>query len=174
MKSLAGTLAAQFGAKPFLWNGQPTAYLATARGRIWSCRAANFMKPWAMKGGYLGVALRVDGRTVKAHVAHLVAAAFHGQRPPGHDVCHNDGNRQNNEPTNLRYATRAQNLADRDRHGTAQIGDRNPAAKLSNAQANDIRRRRASGELLRVLAAEFGVRESAISRIANGHRRAAC
>lgn len=51
-------------------------------------------------------------------VHHLVAAAFIGPRPDGHDVCHNDGDRLNNAAANLRYDTRRGNLLDKRKHGT--------------------------------------------------------
>lgn len=51
-------------------------------------------------------------------VAHLVAAAFIGPRPPGLDICHGDGDASNDTPANLRYDTSANNQLDQVRHGT--------------------------------------------------------
>lgn len=75
----------------------------------WGTAASYFInggiiKPRSIKGGYLGVCLCQDGQNWK-HIAHLVAAAFIGPRPPGNDVCHNDGNCTNNHADNLRYDT---------------------------------------------------------------------
>ena len=59
----------------------------------------------------------LHGRYTKSvHV--LVAEAFIGPRPPKTDVCHNNGNRLDNRVENLRYGTRAENMADRNEHGT--------------------------------------------------------
>lgn len=142
-------------------------------GSIWSNVTGKRLKPYSAGVGYLAVALRRDGKTCRRFVHFLVAAAFLGPRPSGADVCHRDGNRTNNVATNLRYGTRSSNLADRDAHGTHQRGERNPGAKLTNQQADEIKRRRASGEPLLALAREFNVRESTVSRIANGVRRKA-
>jgi hypothetical protein len=126
--------------------------------------------PWLV-GGYQVVALRKDGQTKKPYVHVIVAEAFLGLCPKGMEVCHEDGTRDNNHYKNLRYDTRKGNLADRERHGTDQRGERNPAVKLTDKQVADIRQRRVRGELVRVLAVEFGVGEAQISRIANGLRR---
>lgn len=68
-------------------------------------------------GGHPVVGLSVDNckRNVEAHI--LVAAAFIGPRPEGKEVCHNDGNPENNHVSNLRYGTRSENLLDRIKHG---------------------------------------------------------
>lgn len=149
-------------------------YLIYSNGQVWSEKSSRFLKPSPSgKRGYLAVSLRHEDTTLRAYVHTLVADAFIGPRPAGYDVCHNDGTVTNNAYYNLRYASRADNLSDREAHGTAQRGERNPAATLTDEEAAEIRRRRRSGENLRPLADYFGVRESTISRIANGVRRAA-
>lgn len=51
-----------------------------------------------------------QGTTRNVHV--LVAEAFIGPRPPGLQVCHNDGNKNNNTLSNLRYDTPKANWQD--------------------------------------------------------------
>ncbi|MDX3713446.1 HNH endonuclease signature motif containing protein [Streptomyces europaeiscabiei] len=48
----------------------------------------------------------------------IVAAAFLGPRPDGHDVRHLDGNPLNSALSNLSYGTRSENELDKARHGT--------------------------------------------------------
>lgn len=69
----------------------------------------------------LSVVLRKDGksRTFRVHV--LVALAFHGERPPGYDVAHNNGDNTDNRAVNLRYATRSENEQDKFKHGTRAV-----------------------------------------------------
>ena len=55
-------------------------------------------------------------------VAHLVATAFLGPRPDGHEVNHKDGNKQNNSVTNLEWVTHKENV-----QHALQLGLRNPA-----------------------------------------------
>lgn len=63
----------------------------------------------ANEGGYH----RVGGR----YLHHLVLEAFVGPRPPGLVGCHEDGDHDNNSPSNLRWDTYAANEADKLRHG---------------------------------------------------------
>ena len=55
----------------------------------------------------------------------------------------------------------------------SQRGEKNPMAKLSDEQVEEIKLKRNVQKMtLATLAEEYGVRESCISRIANGRRRA--
>lgn len=105
------------------------------------------------------------GRTVHS----LVAEVFIGPRPDGLEIRHLDGDNMNNRVENLAYGTHRENERDKIRHGTSQHGENNHQCKLTRKQVAAIRR---SKELLRVLAARYGVWESQISRIRNGVRRA--
>lgn len=67
--------------------------------------------------GYLTVHLRKEGREYRKYVHRLVAEAFHGPQPDGHEVAHGDGTRDHNCATNLRWATPAENAQDTKRHG---------------------------------------------------------
>jgi hypothetical protein len=76
----------------------------------------------------------------KRYVHDLVAEAFVGDRPVGRPyVAHWDGNGLNNAVTNLRYATNAENMADKIRHGTTNRGERCGTRKLSWAEVKQIR-----------------------------------
>ena len=67
-------------------------------------------------GGYPTVTL---GHRGQHRVHRIVMLAFCGPVPEGKEVCHLDGNRQNNAIPNLRYDTRLNNIKDAVRHGTA-------------------------------------------------------
>ena len=72
------------------------------------------------------VILRRNGvpKTIPGGVLHqAVLMAFVGERPEGHEACHNDGNPANNVVANLRWDTRASNAADAVRHGRVPRGD---------------------------------------------------
>ena len=104
-------------------------------------------------------------KIVKPHA--LVLAAFVGPRPPKMECCHNDGNPWNNRVENLRWDTAQNNQRDRVKHGTSNGGERCASAKLTETQVAAIR---ADARLQREIAADYGVRESAISRIKTGKR----
>lgn len=107
------------------------------------------------------------GRVTRS-VHLLVCEAFHGPKPtPKHEVAHWDGDPGNNVPANLRWATRAENMADKIRHGRVSrtSGEIDGMSKLKTADVIEIRRRAAAGESQRVLAREFGVKQPTISNI---------
>jgi len=105
-------------------------------------------------------------RAVPVHT--LVLTTFKGARPRGMECCHNDGNRKNNLLSNLRWDTRAGNMADKIAHGTHMEGVRCPKAKLCNEKVKEIRRRIAGGEQQKSLALEFGVSRSVICEVNKG------
>lgn len=114
-------------------------------------------------------------RTVFVHV--LVAAAFIGPKPPGHDVNHIDGDKANNCPSNLEYLTPLANhqhaartglKASGARHGWAKHPDAVPRgeqigiSRLTREAVVEIRARAAAGESLAGLGRAFGVQETTI------------
>jgi hypothetical protein len=67
---------------------------------------------------YLAVTLYADGNVRKARIHTLVAESFIGPKPEDATmVCHGDGNHDNNHPSNLRWGTQLDNMADVKRHG---------------------------------------------------------
>lgn len=101
-------------------------------GRRWPER---MLRPDISKG-YKRVILHKDGDGGTRFQFHrLVAEAFFGPPPPGMICCHNDGSRQNNTVQNLRWATHASNMEDRDRHGRTLRGSKSANAVLCELDA---------------------------------------
>lgn len=129
------------------------------------------MKPYsAGPHDYRRIALYIGGppgkRSKTKNVHELVAAAFIGPRPPGMFVCHNDGSRTNDRADNLRYDTPKANQADRIKHGTANFGERNPSAVMSDEQVICIRKVRfENGVSIRSLACLTGLSLTGVQRI---------
>jgi len=124
------------------------------------------LRPGRWKGGHLFVVLWKDGQARNRAVHSLVAEAFLGPRPEGHEVCHTDGDSTNNRPENLRYDTRKGNVADMVKHGRLVRGSRHPNAKLTEADVVEIRRAYADRRSTQAeLAARYGVSQNVISRI---------
>lgn len=80
----------------------------STRGRVRNPRLGRVLAG-SRSLGYLHVRLSVGGVRRDFTVHELVALAFHGPRPAGHDVDHIDHDRANNAPENLRYLTASQN-----------------------------------------------------------------
>jgi hypothetical protein len=103
----------------------------------------------------------VFGQGLCLYIHRLVVEAFIGPIPRGMDVCHADGNRQNNRLENLRIDTRSGNLADR----SGKWGNRK---KLSQEQVDMIRHQLAQGMTGLALAKLLDVSPTLISHIKNG------
>lgn len=123
--------------------------------------------------GYRKVMLVLsDGTRRGFRVARLVAEAFLGPAV-GREVNHRDGNKQNDSVKNIEYVTRKENV----RHAFATgllvraEGGSAPVAKLTDAQADEIRRayrRYERNASQTVLARRYGVSGHTISDIVRG------
>lgn len=143
--------------------------------RVLASRGAqvgHILKPWLnKKTGYLMVALWRRNRGWKITVHRLVAITFLGRPPtPIDEVAHNDGNRRNNHCTNLRWATPADNQADRLIHGTDNRGVMNGQARLDEISVFAIRKMVTMQLPHTFIAAGHGIRRQTVGDIASGRR----
>ena len=118
----------------------------------------------AKTNGYPRVSLSSGNQSRRFFVHHLVAAAFLGPRPEGLHVLHGSSDRTDNRAVNLRYGTAKENMADKHRDGTRQIGEKSGCAKLTSSQVIEIRAQ-AAHTPLRALARQFQVSQPTIQRI---------
>ena len=122
--------------------------------------------------GYPTITLCKPGTKRKVGVHVLVCTAFHGPAPsPFHEVAHGNGDKTDCRKDNLRWATKAENSADKLLHGSDNRGQKHGASKLSDADAEFIRRQPRHRGPGRALAARFGVSESLICMIRTGRVR---
>lgn len=98
----------------------------------------------------------------------IVLTAFIGTRPDGMQCCHNNGNPADNRLSNLRWDTQKNNLADRIRHGTDPCGERNGAARITEADVVEIRKMLCEGVSQEKTGKRFGIKPSTISDIHRG------
>ena len=122
-----------------IWSSWEMVYPSgVGRGKMTSRIGATWKKmiPWIPKrtGRYQ---VRLRGKTESVH--RLILFAFVGPCPPGMECCHEDGNRLNNKPSNLRWDTHAANCKDRSKHGTQARGERIWKAKLTESQIRSMR-----------------------------------
>lgn len=79
--------------------------------------------------GYMRVKMAIDGKRKTFMVHKLVAEKFLPQRPTDyHEIRHIDGDRRNNNASNLSWGTRKENAQDREKHGKTSRGDKHSAA----------------------------------------------
>jgi hypothetical protein len=119
-------------------------------------QSSGILTPSRTGRGYLTVGLYRGSKRVTESVHRIVAAAFLGACPSGHEVNHRDGNKLNNGPANLEYTTRGGNV----RHSVAAGLYRNGRTRLTAEQISEMRRRMDAGEPKRAIAKDFGVSES--------------
>lgn len=136
-----------------------------ANGSRWPGRLCSLTPHGA---GYRIVGLSKDGKSHAILVHRIVLEAFVGPCPPGMQGAHGNGIRDDNRLTNLRWDTISGNHADKFRHGTMPMGSRHYRAKLTEAQAREIIKRRKGGETLARIAKAFGVTPSNVLYIAKG------
>lgn len=101
-------------------------YDVTSEGRVISCARRDVAGKWLKEKDLRqthnatsrpSVQLYKDYQVVKKTVHALVALTFIGPRPAGADICHWDDDPFNNRASNLRYASRTENLLDSVRNG---------------------------------------------------------
>lgn len=98
-----------------------------------------------------------------AHKA--VCEAWHGPCPPDKNgVAHADGNPLNNHYSNLRWATQAENMADRMAHGNYTRG----AHRLSDELVAELRKREPAWAEIQQIAHQNGVSPQTIWSAATG------
>lgn len=153
-------------------------YRVQRDGTVWSC----WQKPWPaapaeitkhwrkLKAGpdaygYPVVTLCRDGKKHHRKVHRLILQAFIGSCPDKQEACHNDGNRANNNLSNLRWASHKDNLSDQELHGTKNIGERNGSAKLTIEKVKAIREQHASGVRQSLIAKSFGISSHIVSNV---------
>lgn len=113
--------------------------------------------------GYHRFALKKNGENKLVTVHVIVALAFIGPRPEGHDTHHVDENKQNNTPSNLKYLPSGQ-------HSSMHVaGEKCWKAKLTRVKVEEIRRLLfLEGKVPKEIAPHYGVSKSAIEAIRAG------
>jgi hypothetical protein len=158
-------------------------YVVGSDGSVWSYCHRNGRRSGQVKtprrlavnpkhGGYHSVSLRKNKKTYNKPIHLLVLTAFRGDRPDRMDGCHNNGDISDNRLENLRWDTRKGNHADKERHGTKLLGERNPRSKLAKSQVLEIRKRYSKGDTKSKLAQDFNVsRQSILDIVRRNHWR---
>jgi hypothetical protein len=99
-------------------------YVVSDSGRVRSLKrrqfdgSPNYLRWGNDVDGYASVDLWRDSKPTRKRIHILVARAFLGPCPLGHEVRHLDGNRKNPRLSNLAYGTRGDNVRDKRVHGT--------------------------------------------------------
>lgn len=131
-------------------------------------QAERIMSPWSgTTSTYLCVRLYRDGMRKKFSVHRLVAELFLEGWNANLEVNHKDGNRFNNAAENLEMCTHQYNMQHAILEGLKNdCGEKSSCAKLTNAQAEEIRNRYGQGGISQtVLGRAYGVSRQTVSMI---------
>lgn len=128
------------------------------------------------KREYFQVRVMWDKVRYYCQAHRLVWLHFHGPIPEGMTINHKNGIKTDNRPDNLELATHSEQQIHAARtlrvgHACNQSDEKNSMSKLTNAQVIEIRKRRATGEMLKSIARDFNVTYQTISKIARKDRR---
>lgn len=138
-------------------------YQVTEDGNIWSKRRSKFLKQSRNTNGYSQVS--IDGNKGNVVVHRLVAIAFIPNPENLPEVNHKDGNKQNNNKSNLEWCTRLHNVRHSIEKGLHRPGGKKePVLKIKDGQ---ILKRYDSA----VDAHKDGFLKSGISTCASGKRK---
>lgn len=137
-------------------------YEVSEDGAVRTLTTGHIHKQFPDDYGHLRLGLWNGKKTVTVKAHRLVARAFLGEPGEGQEVCHNDGNPKNNNRGNLRWGTRAENVADRIKHGRTYRGT--PRA-IPEAEWPRIVERARRGERKTHIAKDYGVGQDAVRRI---------
>lgn len=118
-------------------------YNITNDGRVWSRRRSGTKGGWKALwddgNGYLMVKLSKNGKH-KNHLVHrLVGQAFVLNPLNKPQINHKDGNKLNNDYTNLEWVTHQENADHAKKNNLMAKGERNGNSKLTQKQVNEIR-----------------------------------
>lgn len=119
---------------------------------------ARVLSPIRM-GNYVGLQLaRDDGLLEREYVHRLICEAFHGPCPDGMECRHLDGDRTNNSADNLAWGTKQENEDDKIGHESSLHGEKNPMAKLTQKEVDQMRRyREETADSYKKVGERFGV-----------------
>ena len=155
-------------------------YRVGSDGSVWSCHLSHGTRHYKRYGqwhrvkggrrtGYPILVVRIGGKRRWWFIHRLVLEAFVGPRPDGKECCHQDGNKENNAISNLRWDTHASNVADNVRDGSLATGSRVGLAKMTETDIPEIvRLYREVGLTQAEIAKRFGVHPTQITRVLNG------
>lgn len=91
-------------------DGYDNKYFITEDGNVFSAKSNRFLSKSDNGKGYLFVGLYKSKKTTQHYIHRLVAKAYIANTDKNKQVNHKDGNKSNNNKSNLEWATRHENM----------------------------------------------------------------
>ena len=142
-----------------------TKYFVDKHGNVFNDKGLK-RKFSVKKTGYCEITLSINGKVSYRLLHRVVWEAFYGSIPNGYHINHIDGNKTNNELSNLECISPKDNYEHSKMHMVRRGVDVN-TAKLDEYKVVKIRKLALSGSSVKDLAKDFGITDSAIRRVVN-------
>jgi hypothetical protein len=114
-------------------NGYKGLYQVSNFGRVKSLRNNIYLKQIKTKKGYLAVSLCNNGKQLNIHTHRLIALYFCLNENGKNCINHIDGNKENNNASNLEWVTYKENNSHADENLLRDIkGKKHPNSKLND------------------------------------------
>lgn len=145
-------------------------YSSNSKYTQWRNNKMFHVKSRIDRNGYVTVRLNINGVEKVKQLHRLVAETFLSKIDGKDFVNHKDGNKSNNNVSNLEWCTKSENTYHAYKTGLkeARKGGEVYNSSLTNQQAKIIRERALSGESCKSLSKEFNVPVYTISKIKTG------
>ena len=152
------------------YNGR---YFVSDEGKVFN--RSKQMSQHENSNGYLRVVLSKNGKCSHKLVHRLVATAFIDKPINKNYINHKDGDKKNNNKSNLEWCTRSENMHHAFENGLVHLnpnmGENHHCCKIDDKTAKEIIRLRKSGVLSHDLAKKYDVSGTTIRNIVYGRRK---
>ena len=152
-------------------NGKLTNYLVSNHGKVFSKSTKRILAPTKNKE-YPQVKISASNREYTRKIHRLIAEAFIPNPDNKPEINHKDGNRGNNELTNLEWVTHSENVKHAYDTGLTKIrhGINASNSKYNDEQIHEVCKLLEEDKGNRYIVSKTGVGDSAISNIKNGRQ----
>lgn len=148
-------------------------YIIHEDGKVVNIRTGRVLKFSKNQKGYVQIQLSENGKAKTITLHRLVYINFMRDVPPGLEINHIDGNKENNHISNLELVTKKENMMKAVQNGQIKTGAE-CSLSVSVKQIDPV-----SGKIINtfgsinIAAKETMVASSGISNVINGHRLSA-
>jgi len=143
--------------------------LATKRGKTNYWKIKPRIMNVKINRGYIRLFTWDNGKRISCLAHRIIWSYFNGEIPDDKQINHKNGIKTDNRIENLEVVTQSENKKHSFRMGTEDNkGEKNPHSKLTKSDVKQIRLRYSQGELQKVLAKDYGIYQTHVSRIVNG------
>ena len=145
-------------------------YWINGQGRIYNDKTCKYLKCQDNGNGYKKITLTLKGVQIQRYIHRLVAISFIPNPLDLPEVNHKDGNKANNNYTNLEWVNNSENQIHAHKTGLKPNGNKLWNGKFSEDDIIKIKLLKDEGVLQYKIAELFNTTKSTISEILSGKR----